>query len=225
MQSYEICNVPDCSREISESRILGIGKLRWGFRVWSGSFLRFLLVWPFDPTLRRFEHDFVSIAGLTLSDPARGPLRAGSWVSLRRKIARRPTGPVSFGHFSLRVQRKVTRVQGGAPGRGRRGRSPLAWEYETPKSPSIPMGNPEAPLRFLEGKGRSANAQVLTVTKNEILCSMNKPDYFILAIVQFDGPNHSIHSPRRPFQKEPDFGAASVNYNFADLLSRTPDPA
>ena len=86
------------------------------------------LILTYAPPLRRFEHDFVTIAGLTLSDPARGPLRAGSWVSLRHKIARRPTGPVSFGHFSLRVQRKVTRVQGGAPARGRRGWSPLACD-------------------------------------------------------------------------------------------------
>ena len=42
--------------------------------------------------VRRFEHDFTPTAGPTLSDPARGKLRAGSWVGLRRKIARRPFG-------------------------------------------------------------------------------------------------------------------------------------
>ena len=41
------------------------------------------LVLTFAPPLRRFEHDFVTIAGLTLSDPARGPLRAGRSQSSR----------------------------------------------------------------------------------------------------------------------------------------------
>jgi hypothetical protein len=103
-------------------------------------FFEVLLVWLFNPPLRRFEHDFSPGAGLTLSDPARRLLRAGSWVSLRRKIARMatalaevprgsgPAGPVSFADFSLRVQRKVSRVQGGALGRGGRGWSPHALE-------------------------------------------------------------------------------------------------
>jgi len=79
-------------------------------------------------------------------------------------------------------------------------------------------------LRFIEVKGRSANAQVLTVTKNEILYSLNRPDDFILAIVQFEGPNHTVHYVPRPFQKEPDFGVTSVNYDFPDLLARSVIP-
>ena len=41
-------------------------------------------------------------------------------------------------------------------------------------------------LRFIEVKGRVAGAPTITVTKNEILYSLNKPDDFILAIVEFD---------------------------------------
>ena len=40
-------------------------------------------------------------------------------------------------------------------------------------------------LRFIEVKGRRSNAATLTVTRNEILYSLNKPDDFILAIVEF----------------------------------------
>ena len=40
-------------------------------------------------------------------------------------------------------------------------------------------------LRFIEVKGRVTGADTLTVTKNEILYSLNKPDDFILAIVEF----------------------------------------
>jgi hypothetical protein len=59
----------------------------------------------------------------------------------------------------------------------------------------------------------------VTVTKNEILYSLNKPDDFILAIVEFmeDG-SHRVHYVRRPFQQEPDFGVTSVNYDFGELL-------
>ena len=74
-------------------------------------------------------------------------------------------------------------------------------------------------LRFIEVKGRIAGAATITVTKNEILYSLNKPDDFILAIVEFDGDNHRVLYFRRPFQREPDFGACSVNYDFADFGS------
>ena len=40
-------------------------------------------------------------------------------------------------------------------------------------------------LRFIEVKGRVSGADTVTVTKNEILYSLNKPDDFILAIVEF----------------------------------------
>jgi hypothetical protein len=81
-------------------------------------------------------------------------------------------------------------------------------------------------LRFLEVKGRVAGADVITATRNEILYSLNKPESFILAIVEF-GPSeaYKVHYLRRPFQREPDFGVTSVNYNFADLLARAGEPA
>ena len=70
-------------------------------------------------------------------------------------------------------------------------------------------------------KGRVAGADTITVTRNEILYSLNKPDDFILAIVEFlVGDTHRVHYIRRPFQREPDFGAASVNYEFGELLAR-----
>jgi len=80
-------------------------------------------------------------------------------------------------------------------------------------------------LRFIEVKGRVSGAATITVTKNEILYSLNKPDDFILAIVEFTGQDtHRTHYLRRPFQREPDFGVTSVNYDFADLLARAQAP-
>jgi SNF2 family DNA or RNA helicase len=81
-------------------------------------------------------------------------------------------------------------------------------------------------LRFIEVKGRIAGADTITVTRNEILYSLNKPDDFILAIVEFmDDTNHNVHYLRQPFQREPDFGVTSVNYNFSELLQRAERPS
>lgn len=81
-------------------------------------------------------------------------------------------------------------------------------------------------LRFLEVKGRASGAPTITVTKNEILYSLNKPDDFILAIVEFmPGDAHRVHYVRQPFQREPDFGVTSVNYDFAELLERAGAPS
>lgn len=78
-------------------------------------------------------------------------------------------------------------------------------------------------LRFIEVKGRVAGADTVTVTKNEILYSLNKPDDFILALVAFgaDG-SHEVRYLRRPFHEKgvtTDFAGATVNFPFAHLLA------
>ena len=81
-------------------------------------------------------------------------------------------------------------------------------------------------LRFIEVKGRVSGADSITVTRNEILYSLNKPDDFILAIVEFKPDDtHRLHYLRLPFRKEPDFGVTSVNYDLAELVQRAGDPA
>ena len=80
-------------------------------------------------------------------------------------------------------------------------------------------------LRFIEVKGRVSGALTITVTRNEILYSLNKPDDFILAIVEFlSEGTEKVHYVRRPFQREPDFGVTSVNYAFTDLIRRAEAP-
>ena len=87
-----------------------------------------------------------------------------------------------------------------------------------------PHGN--TGLRFIEVKGRVVGADTVTVTKNEILYSLNQPDCFILALVEFleDG-GERVNYLRRPFRREPDFGVTSVNYDLADLLARSEAPS
>jgi hypothetical protein len=85
----------------------------------------------------------------------------------------------------------------------------------------VVAGEARGRLRFIEVKGRVSGADTVTVTKNEILYSLNKPDDFILAIVEFLGDEeHRVHYVREPFTREPDFGVTSVNYNLAELLAR-----
>ncbi len=84
-------------------------------------------------------------------------------------------------------------------------------------------------LRFIEVKGRVAGAETVTVTKNEILYSLNKPDDFILAVVAFgaDG-SHEVRYLRRPFHEKgvtTDFAGATVNFPFAQLLAEAALPS
>lgn len=80
-------------------------------------------------------------------------------------------------------------------------------------------------LRFIEVKGRAKGATTITVTQNEILTALNKPDDFILAVVEVDGESTQVTYIRRPFQMEPDFGVTSVNYDLRELLARGTAPS
>ena len=79
-------------------------------------------------------------------------------------------------------------------------------------------------LRFIEVKGRIAEAKTVTVTKNEILTGLNKPDDFILAVCLIDGDRVDVRYVRRPFHREPDFAATSVNYNLNELIAHGEPP-
>jgi hypothetical protein len=75
--------------------------------------------------------------------------------------------------------------------------------------------------RSIEVKDRITGAETITATRNEILHSLNKPDDFILAIVEFAvDDTHQVHYVRRPFGREPDFGVTRVNDDFGERLAR-----
>lgn len=84
------------------------------------------------------------------------------------------------------------------------------------------QGKKLAEDRHIEVKGRSKGQTTITVSRNEIIYGLNQKEKFLLAIVlvdesgNFEGP----HYLRNPFQQEPDFGVASINYDLQDLLSR-----
>ncbi|WP_285938100.1 helicase-related protein, partial [Faecalibaculum rodentium] len=75
-------------------------------------------------------------------------------------------------------------------------------------------------LRFIEVKGRQKGSDTVTVTKNEILTALNKPEDFILAIVEVDGNKTRTTYLKQPFTNQPDFSIASINYHIKDLIEQ-----
>jgi len=73
-------------------------------------------------------------------------------------------------------------------------------------------------LRFIEVKGRAKGATTVTVSKNEILTGLNKPEEFVLALVEVVGQDTRTIYLKRPFKSAPDFTATSVNYDLKDLI-------
>ena len=89
-----------------------------------------------------------------------------------------------------------------------------------------PLMSGDGRLLFIEVKGRHIEAESVTISKNEILTGLNKPDEFILAIVRVEG--ETALEPvyvRKPFQKEPDFAVTSANYHLNQLVAMGESPA
>lgn len=75
--------------------------------------------------------------------------------------------------------------------------------------------------RHIEVKRRVKGASTVTITRNEMLYTLNQAEKFVRAIVQVD-ENEQIDGPyylRNPFDVEPGWGVSSVNYNIQDLLA------
>lgn len=93
------------------------------------------------------------------------------------------------------------------------------WDV-TARPPANPDGSLK-PDRHIEVKGRAKGQSTITVSRNEIIYALNQTDKFLMAIVIVDEDNHEgPHYIRNPFNSEPDFGVASVNYDLGDLLSK-----
>ena len=75
-------------------------------------------------------------------------------------------------------------------------------------------------LRFIEVKGRAKGAATVTISKNEILTGLNRPEEFILAIVEVDGSKTRTVYLKKPFKglDKPSFMEVSRNFNIMDLI-------
>lgn len=81
------------------------------------------------------------------------------------------------------------------------------------------LDNPTV-LRFIEVKGRQKGATTVTVSKNEILTALNRPEEYILAIVEVDGEKRHTVYLKKPFTNAPDFTATSINYDIQELIAQ-----
>ena len=82
-------------------------------------------------------------------------------------------------------------------------------------------------ILFIEVKGRVQGAPIVTVTRNEILTALNKPDQFIFAMVEVaDDNGTTVRYLRRPFttNNESLFDVTSVNYKWKNLFERAGEP-
>ena len=106
------------------------------------------------------------------------------------------------------------------------GRQPREMPHENPGYDIESKDPSNNSLLFIEVKGKAIGATTVTASKTQIFTAFNKPDNFILAIVEIDG--EKTKEPRylrQPFQKEPDFGVTSVNYDLNELLARSAPPS
>ncbi len=86
----------------------------------------------------------------------------------------------------------------------------------------LPLDDKQAEARHIEVKGRVKGAGTVTITRNEILYALNQADKFVLAIVLV-GEDAAVDGPyylRNPFDQEPGWGVASINYDLNELLHR-----
>ena len=93
------------------------------------------------------------------------------------------------------------------------------WDL-TAYLPALDGRQPET--RHIEVKGRVKGATTVTITRNEMLYALNQADKFILAVVMV-GEDDAIDGPwyiRNPFDQEPGWGVASVNFELGELIKR-----
>jgi len=86
-----------------------------------------------------------------------------------------------------------------------------------------PASNGKLPEpRHIEVKGRVKGAATVTITRNEMMYAFNQGDKFRLAIVLV-GESDSVEGPhyiQNPFDREPGWGVASINFELKTLLAR-----
>jgi SNF2 family DNA or RNA helicase len=83
-------------------------------------------------------------------------------------------------------------------------------------------------VRHIEVKGRVAGAPTVTVSRNEILTSMNEPDRFILALVEVSSTGDTVRYLRQPFKGRSEdfvFEVTSVNFTWSALWDRSAPPS
>ena len=83
-------------------------------------------------------------------------------------------------------------------------------------------------VRHIEVKGRIAGATTVTVSRNEILTSLNTPDQYVLALVRVDPDGtDTVGYLQQPFKNamaDMLFDVCSVNFQWSELWDRAENP-
>ena len=135
-------------------------------------------------------------------------------AKIQGEVAPAPTAPVDTQISAAKARLIVMELEKGW------GHSPVDRELQKLGYDIESIDAKNAKVRFIEVKGRQADADTITVTQNEVRYSLNKPEDFILALVRFaaDG-THQVYYITNPFDKEPGFGVSSINFEIKKLLS------
>ncbi len=114
------------------------------------------------------------------------------------------------------------------------GWDPVDMNDERPNHPGFDIRSSRAEgtvtrYRYLEVKGRQTGATTVTVSRNEILTSLNEPERWVLALVEVrPDASTAVRYVPGPLEVGADshlFDVTSVNFSWASLWARSFDPA
>ena len=97
-------------------------------------------------------------------------------------------------------------------------RRKIGYDIES-RVPDAMRDGTDPVLRMIEVKGRIAGADTVTLSKNEILAALNKPDCWLLAIVEIDGASAHTTYLRRPALRTPAFTETSTTFDMGRLTA------
>jgi superfamily II DNA or RNA helicase/predicted nucleotidyltransferase len=145
---------------------------------------------------------------------------------IQRQRGQREVEPSVFARETERVERLA--VDAVMAAERAIGRQPLEMPRNNPGFDIRSRDPVTDELFFVEVKGRVLGAPTVTVTKNEILTALNKPEHFLLALVTVDADTTDVRYLRQPFRATEDslFAVTSVNYDWDELFARgtLPEP-
>jgi superfamily II DNA or RNA helicase len=146
-------------------------------------------------------------------------------AGLLTRLGGTPVDPTARARETARVERAA--VDAVLATERHLGRTPVEMPHNN-KGYDIESKDADGRLWFIEVKGRIEGAETVTVTKSEIGVGRNKPDEFILALVEVpvDG-EPLVRYLRQPFDGSGDlpFGTISVTFAWKKLADRGEVPA
>jgi hypothetical protein len=169
------------------------------------------------------------IIPLSLVPAAVRPLAQSETLSDRENSASKPKPPEEPPPLDPELKKKLDAmaIETALATERAFGHVPQEMEHNNPGYDIESLDKDTGNLRFLEVKGKLEEYGTVTVSRTQIMTALNKPDDWYLVIVPItrDGegddatltPGEPFYL-QRPFTKEPDFAATSVNFDLHSLL-------